>query len=153
MMVKKILVATDGSEPAERALNYALDLAESTSAEVVIVSVVPPVLVPIIHEDPRVTPLITSRDLERIDSRMRTIYENSLSEALAKARSRKPGLKVSTMLAEGRPADTIAGIAEREGFDLIVMGSRGLHGISEFLLGSTTHRVADISKIPLLIVK
>jgi nucleotide-binding universal stress UspA family protein len=153
MMIKKILVAIDGSEPADKALDYALDLAESLGAEILILSVAPLLIFPIVAEDPNVPPLVTAREIDRMSSRITSIHEGILKEALAKAQSKKPGLIVSTELAEGRPADEIVEIAEAKGFDLIVMGSRGLHGFSEFLLGSTTHRVADHCKKPLLIVK
>lgn len=153
MMIKKILVATDGSEPAQKALDYALDLAESCDAEVVILSVVPPVVLPVLTEDPNIPPIVTAREMDRVSSRLVSVHENILKEALAKAQSKKPRLRISTKLVEGRPADKIVEIAKEEDFDLIVMGSRGLHGISEFLLGSVTHRVADRCKKPLLIIK
>ena len=153
MMVKKILVAIDGSEPADKALDYALDLAESCDAKVVILSVIPPFVYPIVTEDPNAPSLITPREVDRISSKIRSSHEEVLKDALAKAQSSKPGLDVSTRLEEGSPADMIVKISQEEGFDLIVMGSRGLHGFSEFLLGSTTHRVADHCKKPLLIVK
>ena len=153
MMIKKILVAVDGSEHAERALDYALDLAEKCGAEVTILTVVPPVVFPMVSEDPDMAPLFAASEIDRISKRMRSSFEKVLEESLTKARSKKPSLKVSTKLAEGHPADKILKISEEISFNLIVMGSRGLHGISEFLLGSTTHRVADHCKKPLLIVK
>ncbi|RJS89452.1 hypothetical protein DRO56_05470 [Candidatus Bathyarchaeota archaeon] len=153
MMIKRILVPIDGSEPSNRALDYALDLAEELDAEVVILSVVPPVILPVFSEEPGITPIITPRDIDRYNSKLRATFENVLTEALARARAKKPNLRVSTKLLEGRPADKIVEVAEREGFDLIIMGSRGLSGLRELLLGSTTRRVADHCTKPLLIIK
>ena len=153
MMIKKILVPIDGSEPSNRALDYALDLAEELDAEVVILSVVPPVTLPVFSEEPGITPIITPRDIDRYNSKLRATFENVLTEALARARAKKPDLRVSTKLLEGRPADKIVEVAERENFDLIIMGSRGLSGLRELLLGSTTRRVADHCTKPLLIIK
>ena len=153
MMIKRILVPIDGSEPSNRALDYALDLAEELDAEVVILSVVPPVTLPVFSEEPGITPIITPRDIDRYNSKLRATFENVLSEALARARAKKPDLRVSTKLLEGRPADKIVEVAERENFDLIIMGSRGLSGLRELLLGSTTRRVADHCTKPLLIIK
>jgi len=153
LMIKKILVPIDGSEPSNRALDYALDLAEELDAEVVILSVVPPVTLPVFSEEPGITPIITPRDIDRYNSKLRATFENVLSEALARARAKKPDLRVSTKLLEGRPADKIVEVAERENFDLIIMGSRGLSGLRELLLGSTTRRVADHCTKPLLIIK
>jgi len=152
-MIKRILVPIDGSEPSNRALDYALDLAEELDAEVVILSVVPPVTLPVFSEEPGITPIITPRDIDRYNSKLRATFENVLSEALARARTKKPDLRVSTKLLEGRPADKIVEVAERENFDLIIMGSRGLSGLRELLLGSTTRRVADHCTKPLLIIK
>jgi len=153
LMIKRILVPIDGSEPSNRALDYALDLAEELDAEVVILSVVPPVTLPVFSEEPGITPIITPRDIDRYNSKLRATFENVLSEALARARAKKPDLRVSTKLLEGRPADKIVEVAERENFDLIIMGSRGLSGLRELLLGSTTRRVADHCTKPLLIIK
>jgi len=153
MIIKKILVAVDGSEHAERALDYALDLAEKCGAEVTILTVVPPIVFPMVSEDPDVAPLYAATEIDRINERMRSSFEKVLEESLTGAKGKKPSLKVSTRLAEGHPADKIVRMSEEESFDLIVMGSRGLHGISEFVLGSTTHRVADHCKKPLLIIK
>jgi nucleotide-binding universal stress UspA family protein len=149
-MVKKILAAVDGSDPAQKALDYALDLAESCGAEVVILSVVPHLHLPTFSESDKG---ITARELFEVTEKMRSVHEEVLKEALAKAQSSKPRLRISTKLVEGHPADEIIKLSEEGSFDLIVMGSRGLHGFSEFLLGSVTHRVADHCKIPLLIVK
>ena len=149
-MVKKILVAVDGSEPAQKALDYALVLADICGAEVVILSVVPHLHLPT-SSDPDEG--ITASELFEVTAKMRSVHEGVLKDALAKAQSKKPRLKISTKLVDGHPADEIIKFSEEGGFDLIVMGSRGLHGISEFLLGSTTHRVADHCKKPLLIIK
>ena len=53
----------------------------------------------------------------------------------------------------GRPADKIVELAKEEGFDLIVLGSRGLGNIKEFFLGGVSDRVADEAPCPVLIVK
>jgi len=149
-MVKKILVAVDGSKPAQKALDYALDLADICGAEVAILSVVPHLHLPTSSD---LNEGITASELFEVTAKMRSVHEEVLKEALAKAQSKKPRLKISTKLVEGHPADEIMKFSVEGGFDLIVMGSRGLHGFSEFLLGSVTHRVADHCKIPLLIVK
>lgn len=152
-MIKRILVPIDGSEPSIKALDYALDLAETLAAEIVLLSVVPPVILPIIPEEQGVTPIVTARQIDRYGSKLKDVYENVLSEGLKRTRSRKPNLKVSTKMVEGRPGDKIVEIAEDDEFDLIVMGSRGLSGLTEFFLGSVTRRVADHCKCPLLIIK
>jgi nucleotide-binding universal stress UspA family protein len=79
---------------------------------------------------------------------LKVFHEKVLSEALKKAKKLNADLKVSKELLQGRAADTVVETAQKGAFDLIVIGSRGLGGIKEFFLGSTSHRVADESTVP-----
>jgi nucleotide-binding universal stress UspA family protein len=76
-----------------------------------------------------------------------------IGDVLEKAKSSKPSVRVSSTILEGRPADKIVEAAKEGGFDLIVMGSRGLGGVKEFFLGSVSDRVADEATCPVAIVK
>ena len=67
--------------------------------------------------------------------------------------ARAPDIKVETRLEEGRPADVIVEIAKDEDVYLIVMGSRGLGGITGWVLGSTSRHVIETCTKPVLIVK
>jgi nucleotide-binding universal stress UspA family protein len=82
-----------------------------------------------------------------------TAHEKMLAEALKKAKHSKPGLTISKLLINGRPADEIVKLANQDKFDLIVMGSRGMGRIKEFFLGSVSDRVADEAHCPVLLVK
>ncbi|MCJ7631892.1 universal stress protein [Candidatus Bathyarchaeota archaeon] len=143
--INKMLVATDGSEAAAKALNYALSLAEKCDAEVQIVSVVP-TIDSLIPSSPHALYASLIFDMEKS-------METLLSEAFKVAKEKKPNLKVSTRLLRGRPADEIVHVAKEEGFDIIVVGSRGLSGAKELFLGSVSDRVADKAMCPVLIVK
>ena len=148
-MIKKILVPIDGSEHAHKALDYALDLAEKYSANVVLLSVIPPMpAVAYAGLNNGSLPVWT----DSYFNEMKEVHQKVLSDALEK-RKVKPKVKISTKLVEGRPAEKITETAKEENFDLIVMGSRGLGGIKEFLLGSVSDRVADEASCPVLIVK
>lgn len=136
-MVKNILVGLDGSEQAKRALDLALEIANKFSANVVLLGVID--YMPII-------------DKEYVNNLKRR-HENILSEALNKAQRAKPNLQITKMLTEGRPADKIIEKAQDGKFDLIVMGSRGRGGISEFIGGSVSDKVADEASCPVVIVK
>ena len=143
-MIKKILVALDGSEHADHALDFALDLVEKYSATIVLLSV---------YNFPvscyYALPEIKQMCLEE----QKIQHEKVLSEALEKTNKSKPNLKISTKLVEGLPADKIVETAKEGDFTIIVMGSRGLGGVKEFFLGSVSDRVADHSTCPVLIVK
>jgi nucleotide-binding universal stress UspA family protein len=145
-----MLVAIDGSEAAAQALNYALNLAEKCDAEVQIISVVPPVE-SIMPRFSFASPPDTMYTLfiNEVEKKLQTV----LSESLKTTKEKKPNLKVSSRLLKGRPADTIVQTAKEEDFDIIVIGSRGLSGVSELVLGSVSDRVADYATCPVLIVK
>lgn len=155
-MIKKILVAVDGSEPANKAVDFALGLAEKYSAELMLLNVYQPIT-PLFHfpttsvlaSPPIVTPIATAA----FSKEMKAQHEKVLSEALKKANKDKPNLKVTTLLSEGRPSDKIIEAADEGKFDIIVMGSRGIGRIKEIFLGSVSDRVADEAKCSVLIVK
>ena len=148
-MIKKILVAIDGSKSADRALDFALDLAEKYSAQIVLITVFEPLRVSVLVTEIGLSPNNLSCHLEALlDSR-----KKFLLEAVKKVRNFKSGLVVSEKLVEGRPSDKIVETAKDEECDIIVIGSRGLGGIKELFLGSVSDRVADHAPCPVLIVK
>ena len=149
-MIKKMLVAVDGSEYAAKALDLALDLAEKLAADVQIVSVVPPVNSLI----PRFTPVAPPTTFyTTLVNEMEKRLKNVLSETLKEAKEKKPKLKISTRLLKGSPAKKIVQTAKDEDFGIIVVGSRGLSDVEELFLGSVSDRVADNATCPVLIVK
>lgn len=150
-MIEKILVALDGSDPADNALDCALDLADRYSAAVTLLTVVRPIVVPRISQ--AAVPPLSPKVKERYKQGLKTGHRKVLSDALQKARDVKPDLDISTKLVEGRPSQKIVEVAQREDFDMIIMGSRGLGGIKEVFLGSVSDRVADQAPCPVLIVK
>jgi len=64
-----------------------------------------------------------------------------------------PTIKFETLLKFGSPAKSIITLAKDEHFDLIVVGSQGLSGFSEFLLGSVSNKISHDATVPVLIVK
>jgi len=153
-LIQKILVAIDGSEPSERALEYAVEFAERWGAELTLLAVIPRVMLPVFPDEGfGATPIAAAKDFGQYQERMRTIYQNVLTEAETDLRRDHPEVKVVTRLEEGRPSSTIVGVAEEDDFDLIVVGSRGIGGITGWILGSTSRRVVDSCTKPILIVK
>jgi nucleotide-binding universal stress UspA family protein len=144
---RKFLVALDGSKAAENALNYALKLAEMTSAELVLFTVVPPVFLPSYS-----IYVLKSEAIADCAKELETSFRGVLSKALSELHASKPSVKVSTMFEKGEPHEKIAEAAEKGKFDLIIMGSRGLGGRVS-TLGSVSSRVIDKACCPVLIVK
>lgn len=147
-MFKKILVALDGSEHANRALDYALDLAGKYSANIVLLSVYHPEYLHYVDESDYILPYP-----EQYLDAVKTYHEKVLSEGLNKVKKLKPALKVSMKLQEGEPADEIVAVAKEGNFDVVVMGCQGLGGIAKFFLGSVSDRVANQAPCPVLIIK
>jgi nucleotide-binding universal stress UspA family protein len=147
-LITKILVAIDGSEHADKALGFALDLAEKYSATITLVNVFQVPMFGYLGE-----PFAYPALLAEFTNEVKRMHEQILSKALKKAKELKPNLKISTVLEEGRPSDKIVETAKEGNFDLIVMGHRGLGRVKEFFLGSVSDRVADEAHCPVLIVK
>ena len=148
--INKMLIAVDGSEAAAKGLDFTLNLADKLDAEVQILSVVPPVDSIIPRFIPMAPPsTFYTSIIDEMEKRLKTV----LSEALKSAKEKTPKLKISTRLLKGRPADRIIQTAKEEGFDIIVVGSRGLSGVEEFFLGSVSDRIADRASCSVLIVK
>lgn len=146
-MFKKILVALDGSVASNNALNCALELAETTSSNVELLTIVPPVFLP-----QHSIYVLKSEAISECAKQLEISFKGVLSKAQDYARRRKPSFKVTTRFEKGEPAEKIVEVAERGGFDLIVMGSRGL-GAKFSTVGSVSSRVVDKSNCPVMIVK
>ena len=153
-MYKKILIAFDGSEASKHALDHAVSIADLTKAEVHIMSVVPRVMMPVFPDEGfGAAPVTAAQDMSDYQERMRTIYGKSLDEAKKDISGHYPDIKVETHLLEGRPSATIVDEAEKNNMDLIVIGSRGLGGITGWILGSTSRRIVESCTKPVLVVK
>ncbi len=123
---KKILIATDGSEFSDKAVQEALDIAAASKSEVVIVSV-------------------ASSDSEVREA------EGFVREAGEKAE--KKGIKVTTGTPVGTVYEKIIDVAEKENVDLIVVGSHGRTGLKRLLMGSVAERVIGHASCTVLVVK
>ena len=138
MGVKRIVVGTDGSEHARRATRWAADLAAQTGAEVVATHAVG-LLVALRPGRCRAGSLHEEL-LDRL--------EGEWTDAL-----RAAGVSVRCRLEEGGAVTAaLLRVADDEGADLVVVGSRGAGGFSELHLGSTSHQVALYADRPVTIV-
>ena len=140
MLITSILIPVDGSDHAEKALNYALNLAEIHDAKVDIVTVV---------DEVKLAP----DWVREYSEKLREQGEKVLTSTFSKAVKEKPNLKVSKCLAEGYASEEILKCAEKGRHDLIVMGSRGMGLVRGLFLGSVSSRVVNQAEIPVLIVK
>ena len=137
--MKKILVAYDGSEPAEKAFDLALDLAGHYRAEVCVFAVARP---PEPADDV---------ETEAILENAREFYEK-LFAVLRKKASEKD-IDPTFEILVGHPAEQIVAYAETKGFDHIVMGHRGKTFFQKWLIGSVAKRVMTYAHCSVTIVK
>jgi nucleotide-binding universal stress UspA family protein len=138
-MFKTILVAYDGSEAADNALEHACVLARKFGATIDVISVVHR---PLIGDDVETTAEIDQglRRTERAVTRLRN-------------RTRDHGLEINFLTLVGQPEDRIVARAESIDADLIVMGCRGISAIERWLTGSTVRQVMGRSERAMLIVR
>ncbi len=145
-MFKKILVATDGSDYGEKAVEVAAEMAANSNGELLILTVVPPL----------VWPQAMNSGAFVMDGEVIQMIRDSYSQILHEAResSFKWAVpKVETKLEDGPVAQVITQQAEVGNFDLIVMGSLGHSQAYSVFLGSVSDRVSRLAKTSVLVVR
>ncbi len=137
-MFERIVLAVDGSEPAQRAVPVAADIASKYGSDVIVVHV-----------------------LEQQLGRGGPIAFDSTEEATRVADDTAKSLKDVGVSARaearaaiaGRAAQEIMDLATSEDAGLIVMGSRGMSDWQGLLVGSVAHKVLHLASVPVLIVR
>ena len=131
----KILVAYDGTEPSKRALATAATLGKAFGAPLGVVSVVP--------RGGGRFPIDPWDD--------RTVHADELLEARDLLRAQ--GLEAELIEPVGDPAEMIEQVAERGGYDMVVVGARGLGAIGRLLKGSVSEHVATHATATVVIAR
>jgi nucleotide-binding universal stress UspA family protein len=149
-MIKKILAPVDGSRTAQKALEYALDLAKQLGAPIILLSV--------IDKSPFYGELIipakstSTHLLENLEDYLRQVAEACVARAEQLCKSKK--VKSLKIIKEGKPVEEIIKTAKASKADLIVLGSHGKSALRAALLGSVTTGVMYMEKkIPVLVVR
>lgn len=138
-MMKNFLVAMDGSEEAMHAAQVAFELAAGLGARVTLAHVVPFVVVP------TDVPI----DTGQLTEEAQVAGEKMLLEAATKLG--QPDAR--RICITGTAGDVLADLAEKENFDLVVVGSKGHNALTRVLVGSVTDRVVHVCKKPVLVVR
>jgi len=133
--VEKIITAVDGSKYAEKALEYAVQLAQKYSSNLALVHV---------EEDK----LIRIGGPQVVDC-VGTVGECILKDAATKVQ----GISFDKMLEYGSPAEIIIKVAKKANVDIIVVGSRGLSSVRRYLLGSVSDDISMHARSSVLIVR
>lgn len=146
MSYRSVLVGTDGSESAERAVEHAAELAKACGARLTILTAFAP------H-----APDDIQRAQAEAPADLRWMLTDA-SQAEDKAghgrvlAARLGVEEVRTRVFRGDPAEALIDTADDVGADLIVVGSKGMTGTGRFLLGSVPNRVSHHAPCDLLIV-
>jgi nucleotide-binding universal stress UspA family protein len=143
---RSIVVGTDGSETATRAVEAAVELAQLSGATLELVSAYEPVSGQRLREEARQVP----PDLQWMINR-RADVDATLQQAAERARD--AGVGAQTYAREGDPADAILDVAEELGADLIVVGNKGMTGAKRFLLGSVPNKVSHHAPCAVMIIR
>jgi nucleotide-binding universal stress UspA family protein len=126
--MRRILIATDGSQSAAGAVSVGVDLAAEQGASVTFIHVVAP---------PITRPVRT--------------HEIDLTAAAQLARER--GVDADVAVVSGNAADEIVAYADMIDTDLIIVGSRGLTAAATAMLGSVSHDVLHEARRPVLVIR
>lgn len=154
----KILLATDGSEHSTKTVEKAIDFMGSIGAEITVISVAENISVSNFYKIGMSFDEMESDGVEKLKESLENV-DKSLEDSTKKILENteriflEKNVTVKTLLKKGHPADVICTVAEEGGFDLVILGSRGLGGIKELFLGSVSNKVAHCVKTSLLIVK
>jgi nucleotide-binding universal stress UspA family protein len=145
-MISSIVLGTDGSETAKKAVREATELAKLLGATIDLVSAYEPVPAQRLRAEARDAPDDVSWMVNP-----REDVEATLKEAAEEVSA--AGVTVETFAREGDPADAILDVAEERGADLIVVGNRGMTGAKRFLLGSVPNKVSHHAPCSVLIIR
>src|SRR5436190_22705151 len=141
--MKKILIATDGSDSGHEAAELGLELADEQGAWAHVVHVAPTVDVMPCSNFGFIAPSLPHEFVEHDYEPLRKAVE--LAE--------QKGMRIETKLLQGTPADEIVAYADSIDADLIVVGSRGHGTFTSALIGSVSRGVLRESRGPVLIVR
>ena len=138
--MKKIVVALDGSELAERAVPIAATLASQVKGEVVLASI-------IVDADrwSRGELLADGMDEER---GLAEFYLGQIKDRFRESRA-----KVEIRVEYGRAAETLAAMADDQAADLTVITTHGRSGVARWVLGSVADKLLHLSRVPVLLVR
>ena len=143
--MKKILVPCDFSDAAVQAFRFALDIAQRSDGEIILLSVLE---LPVMY-DTNLMPALNFEETLLKD--IKAEAENNFKKI--KAKWAKDGPKVSQVVEYGIISFTIVRVAQQVEADLIVVGTKGATGLKEFFVGSNTEKLVRTSNIPVIAVK
>jgi nucleotide-binding universal stress UspA family protein len=148
-MISNILVPTDGSEAAQKAARYAIDLAKQLKCSIIVLSVID-------NRSLMAQTISAQENVRHIIEPMEDYLREAAEEYARKIKQicDENGVRSKILVTSGHPAEEITKEAESSNADLIVMGSHGRSALIAAFLGSVAYSIIHKeTKIPVLIVK
>jgi nucleotide-binding universal stress UspA family protein len=141
-LFSKTLVPVDGSDISYRALDTALFLSERLGSKITAIHVMEQV------------PTVYIQSQKLLDELFEA-HKNESQKILDKCSSiaTQKGIVINTTLLEGNPASTILEFSQREKYEVIIIGRRGMGHFRELVLGSVSSKVLHHSSCPVLLIR
>ena len=143
MIVQHVLVPIDFSTTADRALEYAIALAQQLQARLTLLHVFD--LTPLTMGDAATGIPVTA--VHELEIEVQQLLQASLEQV------QRAGLQGDSLLVQGTPTQTIVDTAGEQGVDLIVMGTHGRTGLAHVFLGSVAEHVIRQAPCPVLVIR
>ena len=176
-MIKKVLIATDGSSHAKKAVELGSDIAAKYGAEIILVHVLlrghlsdnlrhmvdveyqaaeanRPLrdAIAAIPEARFPAAGLLPKDLETTERALQAVAENVLADA-ERIASERGVSKISTQIEDGDPASRILEVAQDANVDMIISGARGLSDLKALLVGSVSHKLTNMAPMTCVTVR
>lgn len=150
-----IAAATDGSDAADRAIDFAADLASKFSAELVVTHAIPASALASTGTG-SVRPFLNVRAPVSVESlSVPEVLTDLANDILAKAKTRaeaRGAHQVQSEVHVGEPAEVILSVAKKRNADAIVLGKRGQRRLAGLLLGSISQKVATLARCAVIVI-
>ena len=130
--IKKILIPTDFSETANKAMEHAVTMAKLLDSEITLLHVVSTFAFRVNLPEAEVD--------EAQNARLSTAIGSKLNQLAEEIRT-KEGVKVNTLISTGRIREEVVRIADEIDADIIIIGTHGVSGLREFFMGSNAFRM------------
>lgn len=144
VQIKKILVPVDFSDYSKHALKYAVEFAKQFDAELILISVIEPMIYPADFSMGQVAIPATDQNLsERVEEELKNLDEKEIAGQV----------KSKRIIKSGKPFYEINETAREEDADLIIIATHGHTGVEHLLFGSTAEKVVRKAPCPVLTLR
>ncbi len=145
-MMKKILIATDGSDTSKTAVLVGIDMARRAGGSIIAIYVV---------DVSRISHLPGYAMIPGIKEKIIGLMEEEGKQAtgFAEDRAREANVPCHKIISQGSPSQELLRLSRDLEADLLILGSRGRTGVERYILGSVAEKVVLQSEVPVLLIK